>query len=122
MFRSAGRDEVGTVTAETAVVLPILVFFTLGMVWLVSLGVTDLRAVDAARETARSVARGDTTSEGISLGRKVAPTGSRFTVESGSETVVVTVKAPMRGTVGIFSFLPRFEVSARAVAAQEPTS
>jgi hypothetical protein len=103
-------------------VLPILVFFTLGMVWLVSLGVTDLKAVDAARETARSVARGDTWGEGISLGRKVAPAGSRFSVESGSGTVVVTVNAPMRGPIGIFSFLPKFEVSARAVAAQEPTS
>ena len=48
------RDETGAVTAETAVALPLIAVFTLSMAWLVSIGITDVRALDAARETARA--------------------------------------------------------------------
>ena len=46
-------------TAELALVLPLLVAVTLGLVWLLAVGAAQVRTVDAARETARAVARGD---------------------------------------------------------------
>ncbi|WP_310961517.1 pilus assembly protein [Nocardioides terrisoli] len=113
------KGESGAVTAETAVVLPILAVFTVGMAWLVSLGVAQVRVQDAAREAARVIARGDTTSTGVSYARRVAPTGSKVVVENGTGTVVVTVRAPVRGPRGVFAFLPEFDVHAQSVAARE---
>ena len=53
------RGERGAVTAELAMALPLLVAVTVGLVWLLAVGAAQLRVVDAARETARAVARGD---------------------------------------------------------------
>lgn len=116
------RDERGAVTAEAAMALPVLVLFTLAMAWLVSLGVTQVRALDAAREVARAAARADSTAEAVGLGRRVAPTGSRVSVEVGSDLVVARVAVPVRGPGGLFGALGSHTVRAEAVAAAEPTS
>jgi len=71
-------DERGAVTAELALVLPLLVAVTIGLVWLLAVGADQLRAVDAARETARALARGDTTAAAVAVGLAVAPDGSRI--------------------------------------------
>ncbi len=121
-YTAAGNgpdDEAGAVTAETAVVLPLIAAFTVTMVWLVSLGVTQARTVDAAREVARSAARGDTIAQARSWGARVAPEGSRFVIAKGEQSIVVNVMAPVRGPRGLFDFLPRLTVRARAVAATE---
>lgn len=116
------RDEAGAVTAEAAVVIPMLLLVTIGLTWLVALGATHVLALDAARETARAVARGDDVDTGIDLGLRVAPPGARISVRDEGETILVTVEAPVRGPAGIFAFLPTHRVSARAVAAEEPGS
>ena len=104
------RHEVGAVTAEAAVVLPVLVLFAVGLAWLVALGATQVRAL----------ARGDDTAAGLDLGRRVAPTGARISVRDEGDTVQVTVDAEVRGPGGIFAFVPAYHVRASAVAAQEP--
>ena len=117
------RQESGAVTAETAVALPLIVVFALSMAWLVSVGITQVRALDAARETARAAARSEGAADAVSLGRRVAPAGSRVSVGRGDGTVVVTVTSPVRGPAGLFGHLAAgFTVRAEAVAAQEPTS
>lgn len=120
----AGRraDQSGAVTAEAAMALPVLVLFTLAMAWLVSLGVTQVRALDAAREVARAAARSDSPADAVALGRRVAPAGSRISVDVGAELVVVRVSAPVRAPGGLFGALGSHTVQARAVAATEPTS
>ncbi len=120
----AGRraDESGAVTAEAAMALPVLVLFTLAMAWLVSLGVTQVRALDAAREVARAAARSDSPVDAVALGRRVAPAGSRISVDVDAELVVVRVSAPVRAPGGLFGALGAHTVQARAVAATEPTS
>ena len=45
-----GRGERGAVTAELAMVLPLLLAVTAGLVWLMVVGLGQLRATDAARE------------------------------------------------------------------------
>lgn len=107
-------------TAESAVVIPLLVVLTLGLVWLVSLGVTQVRVVDAAREAARALARDEPPATAVALGERVAPESARFAVEAGEETVTVTVTAHVTGPGGLFAFLPDVEVDARAVTAKEP--
>jgi hypothetical protein len=116
---SPERSERGAVAAETAVVLPVLVAVTLGLVWLVALAVTQVRVVDAARETARALARDESASAAVDLGRRVAPQGSRFSVDEAEGTVRVHVVAEVRGPGGLFAFLPPVEVDAEAVSAKE---
>ncbi len=114
------RLETGAVTAETAMALPLLAVFTVSMSWLVSLGITQVRAVDAARESARAAARSDGAARAVTLGRQVATRGSRITVSHADDTVRVTVLSPVLGPAGLFGSWARFEVRAEAVAAQEP--
>jgi Flp pilus assembly protein TadG len=111
----------GTVTAETAMVLPALVALVLGLVWLVLLGVAQVRVVDAARETARAVARDDTHAHAAALGRRVAPAGARVSIQDRGETVQVVVTAEVRGPGGLLRFLPSVQVDATTVAAKEPS-
>jgi hypothetical protein len=101
-------------------VLPVLVAVTLGLAWLVGLAATQVRVVDAARETARAVARDDSRASAVALGHRVAPDGSRISVRDDGETVVVRVRARVQGPQGLFRFFPGVQVDAEAVAAKEP--
>ena len=47
------RDQRGAATAELALGIPLLVSLTIGLVWLLTIGMAQVRMVDAARETAR---------------------------------------------------------------------
>jgi hypothetical protein len=108
------------VTAETVMVLPVLVAVTLGLAWTLALAVTEARAVDAAREVARAVARDDDSAAALALGRRVAPAHARIRVQPSGDTVVVRVDAHVRGPGGLFAFVPALDVHAEAVAAREP--
>lgn len=114
------RTESGAVTAEAAVVLPVVVVFMVGLAWLLAVGVTEVRALDAARETARAAARGESPATSVDLGRRVATAGAQITVQGEGDTLLVVVDAPVRGPGGLFAFVPAYHVRARAVAAQEP--
>ena len=118
-LRSSAASEHGSVTAETAMVLPVLVAFVMGLVWLVSLGVAQIRVVDAARETARALARDEVPSVATELGRRIAPEGAVIRVAEGDGTVRVDVRADVHGPGGLFRFLPGVEVDARAVTVKE---
>jgi Flp pilus assembly protein TadG len=113
------RDERGAATAELAMVLPILVAVTIGLVWLLSVGAAQIRVVDAARETARAVARGDADGEAVARGREVAPDGASVTVSRGAGEVRAVASGEVRGPGGIFGFLPGVTVRSEAVAAAE---
>jgi hypothetical protein len=102
-------------------VLPLLVGVTLGLVWLVALAVTQVRVVDAARETARALARDEPRAEAVALGRGVAPDGASFEVGTADDTVRVRVVAEVSGPGGVFAFLPAVDVDSEAVAAREPS-
>ena len=112
-------EERGAVTAETAVVLPVLAAVTLGLTWLIALGVTQVRVVDAARETARALARDDPRPVAVGLGQRVAPAGAEITVHQESGIVRVRVISRMQPAGGLFAFLPPVTVDAEAVAAAE---
>lgn len=115
------REESGAVTVETAMALPLIAVFTLSMVWLVSIGITDVRALDAARETARAAARSDGAGEATALGQRVAPEGSSITLSRSGGAVVARVSSPVNGPAGLFRGWASFDVKAEAVAAEEPT-
>jgi Flp pilus assembly protein TadG len=118
-MRATTRGERGAVTAEAAMVLPVLVSVALGLAWLPTLAATQVRVVDAAREVARSTARDDSRSAAVALGRRVAPRGSTFSLRQRGDTVVVRVRSRVPGPGGLLAFLPPVEVDAEAVAARE---
>jgi Flp pilus assembly protein TadG len=105
------------VTAETAVVLPVLFLVLAGAVAAVTVVGAQLRCVDAAREGARAAARGEDVAAVITLAGRAGPEGARTTVSGAGTEVHVTVSAE----VTPLGPLPlAIEVSAEAVAAREP--
>lgn len=105
------------VTAETAVVLPVLLLVLAGAVAAVTVVGAQLRCVDAAREGARAAARGEQIATVTALVARAAPAGASTEVDAGGEQVRVTVVAD----VAALGPLPlRLRVSAEAVALREP--
>jgi len=99
------------VTVEAAIAIAsitVVVVLCLGSFLAVS---AHVRCVDAAREAARLVARGDR-AEAIPAAQRVAPRGARITVREvdGFATAAVEVAVPL---------LPALDVSAEAIAAVE---
>ncbi len=113
-------SEQGAVTAEAAMVLPVLVAVAMGLVWVVALAATQVRVVDASREAVRVAARGEGDAAAVAEGRRVAPEGTRFAVGRSGGLVRVTAVSAVRGPGGLFGFLPAVSVRAEAVAAEEP--
>jgi hypothetical protein len=112
-------EERGAATAELALVLPLLVAMTVGLVWLLAVGAAQMRAVDAARETARALARGDDEAEAVARGERVAPEGSTVWTTRDGDEVRVVVTGSVAGPGGLFEGLPTPRVRAEAVAVAE---
>ena len=117
--RPARRGEAGAATAELALGIPLLVALTTGLVWLLALGAAQVRVVDASREAARAVARGDDQSTAVGLARRIAPDGARVQVSVSDGEVQVTTRARVRGPGGLLRGLPGVTVEAEAVAVTE---
>ncbi|MBO7940345.1 pilus assembly protein [Streptomyces sp. S9] len=101
-------------TAESAVVLPVLVAFTLALVWGLLVVAAQLQCVDAARAGARAAARQDPPEAVVALAREAAPRGASVTVSrEGDQVRVVVVAQP-----AVLRGLP-FEVREEAVAVAE---
>ncbi len=113
------RGERGAVTAELAVALPVLLAVTAGLAWLLAVAIGQVRTVDAARETARALARGDDESAALALGRRVAPDGVTLTVRHEGGRVVVRASGRMAGPGGLFAAIPGARLDAEAVALAE---
>jgi Flp pilus assembly protein TadG len=105
------------VTAETAVVLPVLLLVLVGAVAAVTAVGGQLRCVDAAREGARAAARGEPVAAVEALAVRTAPDGATTTVSGGADEVAVTVSVRV---VPAGALPLAFTVSATAVAAREP--
>lgn len=105
------------VTAETAVVLPVLLLVLVCAVAAVTVVGAQLRCVDAAREGARAAARGESDAVVAELAGRVAPDGAVTAVRQTGDRVRVTVRVE----VSPLGPLPlRTGVAAEAVAAVEP--
>lgn len=85
------RSCAGMVTAEAAAVLPLVTAFSLVLVWMVSLGIAQVRVVDAARDAARSVARGDDDAAASAAARRTVGGDATVEIERNGRTVRVTV-------------------------------
>ena len=113
------RRERGAATAELVAVLPGLVAVVLALAWLLSLGIAQARTVDAARETARALARGDEESAAVGRGQQVGPSGTTIAVRHAGAQVVATASVEVHGPGGLLGFLPGAHLHATASAADE---
>lgn len=112
---AATAGSAGMVTAETVVVLPFLLLVAATLLWVVSLGVTQVRVADAAREAARVVARGQPDTAARSEVRRLLP-GARARIRHRDGRVEVQVSRR-----SAFALVPqlRFDHRSTSVAAVE---
>jgi hypothetical protein len=81
-------------TAELAVAMPVLVVLMVVAVSAVTTALDQVRCVDAARSTARLLARGDDPATAVAAGRALAPQAAVVTTSGDTGTVSVEVSAP----------------------------
>jgi hypothetical protein len=95
------RSERGSVTVEAAIALcAFVVMLTVG-ISAIGAVVAGLRAIDAAAEIARLVARGDR-ARGVQVLRQLGPNGADLSIKVNGDVVSVTVTAePVSLLLGI---------------------
>jgi hypothetical protein len=96
--------------------MPVVVILFLTGLTGVSAIVTKVRCIDAAREAARSAARGD---PGIPAGQRAAPEGASVSVRVEGDDVRATVRVVVHP---LGPHLPGVVIDESAVAAVEPGS
>ncbi|MEU9188252.1 TadE family type IV pilus minor pilin [Streptomyces sp. NPDC048484] len=93
----AETGDRGFVTAEAAVVLPVLVAFTMALVWALLAAAALIQCVDAARAGARAAARQESPDTVMETARQSAPSGARVSVRREGDLVYVRVEADTPG-------------------------
>jgi len=119
MFRSRGGGDAGYGTAETAMVLPVLARLLAVGLWAVAVAGAQVRCVDAARDAARAVARGETDATATTAAEAAAPGGAQVVVSHNGGLVTVTVSTRVGGGLGPLSAITAPTVSATATTAVE---
>ena len=102
--RTDSAGESGMVTAEAALVLPIVAAFCLALVWLVSVGIAQVQVVDAARDAARALARGEDQDAAARAAGRTAPAGSDVAFDESAD--VVTVRVSVQATAPRWALVP----------------
>lgn len=107
------------VTAELATIAPFAVAFAFLLLWVVSLGLTQVRLADASREGARLVARGESVSVARGVARQHAPPGSTVSFSTDAGLVTVTVRTRSQMPIPFFSGIGARTMESSSVSAQE---
>jgi hypothetical protein len=110
-------DEGGYVTAESALLLPILFAVGYALALVVLLAADQIRCADAAWEAARELARGVPESRLPSLTARLAPEGSRASAWSSGGALTVEVD---RDQSIASRLLPSIRMAATATVPCEP--
>jgi hypothetical protein len=87
------------VTAEAAIVLPLVALMSVTLAWLMTIGIVDVRVVDAARDAARSLARGDGQAAAVRAAQRSAGADASVVIrrDNGLVTVEVSRKVAAPG-------------------------
>lgn len=113
------RTGAGMVTAEAAAVLPVVTAFALVLVWMVSLGIAQVRVVDAARDAARSVARGDDDATATAAARRTVGDDATVEIERAGALLTVTVTEVAGAPGWLLVPLPSVTLHASSTAEDE---
>lgn len=115
---NASRKSRGSVTAETAVMLPALMVVVAAAIWAVQVVETQLECVDAARAAARAAARGEPLDQVRTLVRTATRPTAQVTLERGTELTKVEITVDV--TSNWTPFIPTVSVTASATSTTEP--
>ncbi|MEI2711805.1 MAG: TadE family type IV pilus minor pilin [Nocardioides sp.] len=113
------RGERGVVTAELAMGLPLLLALTVALVWVLSVGYAQIRLVDATREAARALARGDSEEQARRAAVRVAPEGASFAFGTADGLVTVQGRARVDDAGLAIRVAPSVRLRAEAIALAE---
>ncbi|TCC29861.1 TadE family type IV pilus minor pilin [Kribbella sindirgiensis] len=113
------RSESGAVTAEMALALPVLVSLLLLGIWSVGLVVLNIRCIDAARDVARAVARGESVDQAKAIGHRTVPAGT-IVIHRDASDIQVTVTATPAHKPPLLDFLSPTRLTATATLQAEP--
>lgn len=112
-------DEDGMVTAEAAVVIPVLLLVAAVCGWVIAIGAAQVRVIDAAREGARLAGRGEAPSVVDSAIEQAGPDGATGSISPGSDTVTVHVTAQVTPGLPLLDLLPAVTLDSSATSALE---
>jgi hypothetical protein len=116
---SSLRDDRGSATAETAIVLPVVVVMVV-LVLLTGAGLgSQLRLESAARGAARELARGEEPAAAVAVAERIGGQGTEVTVSGSGPWVRVEVTRTLRAPAGALSGAS-WTLSADAEARREP--
>lgn len=113
------RTHRGAITAEIAVTLPILLTLLYLGVWSIGLVIVHIQCIDAARDTARALARGESPEAAHQLARRTAPANATITISREPPTIHVSITATPATSLPL---LPAPPISAKATIQSEPSS
>ncbi|MEV6150769.1 TadE family type IV pilus minor pilin [Nonomuraea sp. NPDC052129] len=113
-WRSTSR---GSVTAETAMVLPALMVVLAAALWAIQVVGVQLECVDAARAAARAAARGEPLNEVRELVRSATRPNAQVDISRSPESTRVEISVEVRPAWG--ASLPAVQVAAAATADTE---
>ncbi|MEU4603204.1 TadE family type IV pilus minor pilin [Kribbella sp. NPDC023972] len=116
------RAQRGAITAEIAVTLPVLLTLLFLGTWLIGVVITNIQCIDAARDVARAVARGESPETAQELGRRTAPTNATISITRIGPDIQVTVTATPHHKIPLLSALPPPPIRAQATLQSEPTT
>jgi len=117
-MRRHQRDR-GMVSAELAAAIPALLIVLVVGLTAVRLGVDEVRCVDAARQAARALARGDSEASAAGVAARAGPAGSTIRLRTAGPEVTVEVAAE-RDLAGWGSITVRGAASAQREDQGEP--
>lgn len=113
------REDRGSATAETAIVLPVVIMMVV-LVLLTGAGLgTQLRLESAARGAARELARGEDPAAAIAVAQKIGGEGTTVAISPAGDWVRVEVTRTLRAPAGTLSGAS-WALSAEAEALREP--
>lgn len=113
------KSERGSITVESALVLPVFVLMLCFAVWGISAVAAVLRCGDTARVAARAVTRGDSEVMARKVAMANAPRGAEIHFSREGELVRVVVSSDVRPFGSFFQMLPALPVSAEAAVPME---
>ncbi|MCW2715979.1 MAG: TadE family protein [Frankiales bacterium] len=113
------RADRGSVTAETAVLMPVLLVVLAAAIGVLACVAGQLRCVDAARAAARVAARGDDAATVRATAERLAPPGAHVTISATADVVEVRVRAQVSPFGTALQGLGSVDVGGRAVAPAE---
>ena len=120
LTRHPQLSERGAVTAELAITLPVLLSLLLLGIWSIGLVILNIQCIDAARDVARAVARGEPPDQAKAIGHRTIPTGT-ITISREGPDIHVTVTATPTHNPPLLSALAPAHLTAHATLESEPS-